>query len=106
MPNKPSDAEEEYFAREEAAKRQREALEHAKKMQHAEREQLKVLHYMKCPKCGMDLHEQQFKGVTIDKCFSCGVMVFDQGEFETLVGHDQPNVFSAIASVFRVGKKS
>lgn len=106
MPTNPSDAEEEYFAREEAAKRQREALENAKRMEQQEREQLKVLHYMKCPKCGMDLHEQQFKGVTIDKCFSCGVTVFDQGEFEALAGHDQPNVFGAIASIFRVGKKS
>lgn len=104
MLNKPSDAEEEYFAREEAAKRQREALEVAKRLEGQERERLKVLHYMKCPKCGMDLQEQQFKGVTIDKCFTCGGMFFDQGEFEALVGHDQPNVFNAIASIFRVKK--
>ncbi|MFO0580160.1 MAG: zf-TFIIB domain-containing protein [Polyangia bacterium] len=104
MLNKPSDAEEEYFAREEAAKRQREALEVAKRLEGQERERLKVLHFMKCPKCGMDLQEQQFKGVTIDKCFTCGGMFFDQGEFEALVGHDQPNVFNAIASIFRVKK--
>ena len=36
--NKPSGPEEEYFAREEAARRQREALENAKKLADAERE--------------------------------------------------------------------
>lgn len=104
MLNKPSDAEEEYFAREEAAKRQREALEVAKRLEGQERERLKVLHFMKCPKCGMDLQEQQFKGVTIDKCYTCGGMFFDQGEFEALVGHEQSNVFNSIASIFRVKK--
>ena len=102
--SKPSGAEEEYFAREEAARRQREALENAKKMEQAEREAARKLHYMKCPKCGLDLKEITFKGVSIDKCFHCGGMWFDDQEFETLVGHEQTNIFSSIVNVFRAKK--
>lgn len=102
--SKPSGAEEEYFAREEAARRQREALENAKKIEQAEREAAKKLHYMKCPKCGLDLHEISFKGVNIDKCFNCGAMVFDAGEFEMLAGQGDTNIFSSIVNVFRAKK--
>ena len=102
--NKPSGTEEEYFAREEAARRQREALENAKKMADAERDAAKKLHYMKCPKCGLDLKEISFKGVSIDKCFHCGGMWFDDKEFETLVGHEETNIFSSIVNVFRAKK--
>lgn len=101
MLNKPSDAEEEYFAREEAAKRQREALEVAKRLEGQERERLKVLHFMKCPKCGMDLAETSFRGVTIDKCYSCGYLGFDDKELELLLGHEHPNLFQNIANIFR-----
>ena len=102
--NKPSGPEEEYFAREEAARRQREALENAKKLADAEREAAQKLHYMKWPKCGLDLKESTFTGIRIDKCFHCGGMWFDDKEFETLVGHEQTNVFSSIVNVFRAKK--
>ncbi|MBL8633818.1 MAG: zf-TFIIB domain-containing protein [Myxococcales bacterium] len=102
--SKPSGAEEEYFVREEAARRQREALENAKKIEQAEREAAKKLHHMKCPKCGFDLQEINFKGVSIDKCFNCGAMVFDAGEFEMLAGNEDTNIFSSIVNVFRAKK--
>lgn len=103
--NKPSEAEEEYFAREETARRQREALELDKQMAAAEREQRKKLHYMKCPKCGMDLTETAFRGVTVDKCYSCGYLGFDDHEIERILGHEHPNVFQSIANVFRTHPK-
>ena len=43
-------------------------------------------------------------GVSIDKCFHCGGMWFDDQEFETLVGHEQTNIFSSIVNVFRAKK--
>lgn len=100
-PNKPSEAEEEYFAREEAARRQREALELARKMEQEERERLKQLHYMKCPKCGFDLKETLFRGVMIDKCYHCGGMWFDEKEFDLLAGHSERNIIDIIARLFR-----
>ncbi len=99
--NKPSEAEEEYFLREEAARRQREALEQASRLAETEREAAKKLHYMKCPKCGLDLKEINFKGVSIDKCFHCGGLWFDDQELESLIGHEHPNIFSSIVKLFR-----
>ena len=73
-------------------------------IEQAEREAAKKLHYMKCPKCGLELHEISFKGVNIDKCFNCGAMVFDAGEFEMLAGQGDTNIFSSIVNVFRAKK--
>ncbi|HPH28253.1 MAG TPA: zf-TFIIB domain-containing protein [Pseudomonadota bacterium] len=99
--NKPSDSEDEYFAREEAARQQRAALENAKKTADADREARKKLHFMKCPKCGYDLQEQVFKGVTIDKCYSCGYVGFDDKELDAVLGHENPNLVSSIVNIFR-----
>jgi hypothetical protein len=99
--NKPSDAEEEYFAREEAARRQREALERARQMEEKQREDLKKLHYMKCPKCGFDLHETTFRGVVIDKCYNCHGMWFDENELEQLTGHPGYDLLQSIVRVFK-----
>lgn len=45
----------------------------------------KRIHYMKCPKCGMDLHEIEFKDVLIDRCPDCRGIWLDKGELETLL---------------------
>jgi hypothetical protein len=102
--NKPSESEEEYFAREEAAKRQREAATLAKRLDKEEHERLRILHYMKCPKCGFDLHETSFRGVNIDKCYHCGGIWFDDKELEQILGHTDGNLFSNIVRLFRSGK--
>ena len=99
--NKPSESEDEYFAREEAAKRQRDAIEHGKKIQEQEREALKKLHYMKCPKCGFDLQETLFRGVVIDKCYNCHGMWFDENELETLAEHKEYDIFQSVLRIFR-----
>ena len=72
--SKPSGAEEEYFAREEAARRQREALENAKKLADAEREAAQKLHYMKCPKCGREYGVADFdRFESYFECEDCAV---------------------------------
>ena len=103
--NKPSTTEEEYFAREEAERRQREALEQARHMEEAERKRLKDLHYMKCPKCGMDLQTTLFRGVQIDKCYHCHGMWLDDSEIEQLAGHEEFNVFQSVARIFKRAPK-
>lgn len=84
MPYKPSEKEQEYFVRQEAERLRKMAEKHRKEMEAAEREKEQKLHYMKCPKCGMDLQEIQFGGVKIDKCFSCEGLWLDKGELESL----------------------
>lgn len=85
-PVNPSDPEEEYFARQEMERRKREQAERAARMADEEREQLKALHWMKCPKCGMDMANFEFRGITLDRCGSCGGVYFDAGELEELLG--------------------
>lgn len=94
---KPSHEEEEYFAKEEATRLHALAQERARKMQQEERERLKQLHFMHCPKCGFDLHEMKFKGLTIDRCFNCGGTWLDAGELEALAGRENDFLHKVIA---------
>ena len=83
---------------------QRQAIEQAQRMQKSEREERKKLHFMKCPKCGFDLREVPYRGITIDKCFDCGGIWLDDQELERLTGHQDHNVFSGILKLFRADK--
>ena len=97
---KPSHEEEEYFAREDAEKRHKLAVEKARATNTAERERLKVLHHMKCPKCGFDLETVRFRGLAIDKCFQCNGTWLDAGELETLAGQDD-RLLERVIAVFK-----
>lgn len=83
--DKPSSTEEEYFAREEIEKKRKLALEQSQALATQQREELKRLHYMKCPKCGMDLQSLKRGDVEIDTCFNCHGVFLDAGELERLV---------------------
>lgn len=50
-----------------------------------ERRHQKELHWMKCPKCGHDLHEIEMGPVRVDKCSQCGGLYFDAGELDILL---------------------
>ncbi|MEW5850400.1 MAG: zf-TFIIB domain-containing protein [Myxococcota bacterium] len=93
---KPSSTEEEFFAREELEKKRKLAAEQSAKLSQQQREEAKKLHFMKCPKCGSDLHEVAYKDAQIDKCFSCGGVYLDSGELEHLVGKEGGYVQSVI----------
>jgi len=79
--------EDEWFARNEKEmleaarvardKRERERAEHEAV---EERQRLKQLHFMKCPKCGHDLAEREVEGVTVDQCSFCEGVFLDAGE--------------------------
>lgn len=59
-----------------------------------QRKQLRELHWMRCPKCGLSLAEITFRGVKVDKCFGCGGVYLDDGELEQLAG--KPGWFEAM----------
>jgi hypothetical protein len=100
IPNKKLDPEEEYFARQEMEKLRRFQKETASKLAAEERDRLKELHYMKCPKCGMDMKEIDFQALVLDKCFSCGGIYFDAGELDTLIDKQKAGVFVSIKNFF------
>lgn len=99
--DKPSKAEDEYFARQELERRKKWAVEQGAKMAAEQKEQLKQLHWMKCPKCGMDLKEIEVHGVKVDQCASCGGVFLDVGEMEQIAGHEEGGVMGRVFSLFR-----
>ncbi len=101
MPVKPSEKEEEYFARLELERRKKEEDERLKKFAEEERARLKALHFMRCPKCGMELKEVEYKGIKIDKCFSCDGVWLDAGELHALAKLEK----GALNKIFGIFKK-
>ncbi len=104
MTTKPTNAEEEFFARQQAELLGRLAKEKEQAMAQAERERLKALHHMHCPKCGMELATISFQGVDIDRCYTCNGTWLDEGELEALIGKDS-GFLHRVAGIFK-GKPS
>ena len=99
--DKPSKGEDEYFAKQEIERRKKWAAEQAAKMAGEEKQRLKDLHYMKCPKCGMDMQEIALHGVKVDQCPSCGGIYFDAGEIEQMMKGGTGGVMDRVLSIFR-----
>ena len=70
----------------EDARKAREAREAERKAKEtaAERQRVKELHYLKCPKCGHDLKPETLDGIEIDRCTYCEGFFVDAGELEQL----------------------
>lgn len=81
---KPTESEEEYFARIEFEKRKKAEQEKQHRLASEERKRLRELHAMKCPKCGMELIEIDYKGIRIDKCSACDGVWLDAGELDAV----------------------
>ncbi len=89
MPIKPSDKEEEYFARLEFERKKKQEEQLRTQMDIEEKQKSKELHYMHCPKCGMKLIEIDYKGIAVDKCSSCDGVWLDAGELEAIAELEQ-----------------
>lgn len=93
MTEKPSQNEDEYFARQNAELVNKQRDELARKNAEAERR----THLMKCPKDGYDLATSTHHGVSIDVCSHCGGMWLDAGELEQLASHeDRPGLLGRV----------
>ena len=66
----------------------------------AEREQRRLAHWMKCPKCGSDMQVEQLEGIEVDRCTVCDGLFFDQGELETLLTGKQEGRFRFYRRLF------
>jgi hypothetical protein len=101
MPKKPSENEEEFIARTEYERLKK--IEEEKQKYHAveEKKRLKELHFMKCPKCGMELIAIDYKGIEVDKCSKCEGIWLDAGELEAVSNLEK----SGIDKLFGVFKK-
>ena len=74
--------------------------EQQKKLAEGEKDRLKKLHYMRCPKCGMELIEIDYKGIKVDKCSECEGIWLDAGELEAIAKLEKTG-FDKLLSVFK-----
>ncbi|MGO9830495.1 MAG: zf-TFIIB domain-containing protein [Myxococcaceae bacterium] len=78
--DKPSKPEDEFFAAEEVEAKRKLAFQQGQLLAQQQREALKQLHYMKCPKCGFDLHTLDEGQLRLDTCFNCHGVWMDAGQ--------------------------
>ena len=100
MPKNPSEKEEEYFARMEFERKKKLEEEKYKKFIEGEKKRLKELHYMKCPKCGMELIEIKYQGIKVDKCWACEGIWLDAGELKAISKFEKTGL-DKLFSVFK-----
>ncbi len=98
---KPSEREAEYIARMEFGKKKKIEEEKHKKLKAEEKKKLKELHFMRCPKCGMELIEIDYKEIKVDKCSECEGIWLDTGELEAVAKLEK----SGLDKLFSVFKK-
>lgn len=98
MPGRPSKNEEEYFAREEAARKRDAALHHPghEPAEH-EHAQPHAHHHLHCPNCGTALRAEHPHGVRVERCHECHGVWLDAAEVARLL--DKPE--SATATFLR-----
>jgi uncharacterized protein len=101
MSKKPSEKEEEYFARMEFERKKKVEEEKHRKLREEEKKKLRNLHFMMCPKCGMELIEIDYQGIKVDKCSECQGVWLDAGELEVAAGLEK----TALDRFFSVFKK-
>ncbi len=99
MPIKPSEQEEEYFAKLEIKRRLQEQEKKADAMAAEEKKRLKELHFMHCPKCGTGLDEEVLEGIRVDICPACRGVWLDDGELDQLTEKSK-SVFASLRSMF------
>jgi hypothetical protein len=99
---KPSEKEQEYFLRLEVERIQKLREDHQKKLAEGEKKRLKELHYMHCPKCGMDMTVANLAGVEVDVCPDCRGMYLDAGELDKILEDKRRSrILDTIATVRR-----
>jgi acetyl-CoA carboxylase beta subunit len=75
----------------------------AEKSKEEESKRLRELHWMKCPKCGCEMKEEEVDSIKIDRCTACEGIYLDRGELEEflLIRNEQKRTFlRKIAGIF------
>jgi uncharacterized protein len=93
--------EDEYIARKEFEKLQIIKVEKQLKLAEEEKARLRDLHYMRCPKCGMELVEIGYQNILIDECTGCEGIWLDAGELESISNLEK----SGLDKLFSIFKK-
>jgi hypothetical protein len=100
MPVKPSEQEEEYFARLEFERRKQALAEQQPPADMEAAQQQVAVNQFRCPKCGAALIAMHYKGIEIDKCSRCQGIWLDSGEWERLLPEEQ-GLLGALKRIFK-----
>jgi hypothetical protein len=101
MTKKPTESEEEYFARLDMEKRKEMIARRAAEVAADERERLKQQHWMRCPKDGHELTTVRLQGVAVDTCAACGGTWLDAGEIDQVIANADTGPLDAIRRIFK-----
>jgi hypothetical protein len=99
MPVKPSEHEEEYFARLEVERRKQALAEQQPPADVEATQQQAAVTQFHCPKCGASLVAMHDKGLEIDKCSRCQGIWLDSGELERMLP-EEPGLLGALKRIF------
>lgn len=101
MPVKPAEQEEEFFARQEFARRKHALADQASRAAEEERQRILAVTQGHCPKCGAALIVVPYRGVEIDKCSHCQGVWLDCGELEQVTaGEPEEGFLSGLKRLF------
>ena len=89
MPVKPTEQEEEYFARLEFERRRKVLDERESQAAEEERQRILAVARGRCPKCGAELVPVPYRGIELDKCSRCQGVWLDFGELDQVVADDK-----------------
>jgi ribosomal protein L37AE/L43A len=94
-PGKPSQNEDEYFARRDAEwlRERRAALDAERAAQTA------ATKLMQCPRCDGRLHERRIKTLTVDVCDKCRGVWLDAGELDMVVHLKRGELLRAVHEI-------
>ena len=98
---KASESEKEYIARREFERKKELEKEKHKRLAEEEKKRLRELHFMRCPKCGMELIEIDYREIKLDKCSECEGVWLDTGELEIISKYEK----TTLDKLFNVFKK-
>lgn len=79
---KPSQTEDDYFAKEDAEKKRKLAQAVHRDMAADDAKRLRDLHHGHCPNCGQKMHEVKLRAVPVDICFACQGIFLQHGDVE------------------------
>jgi uncharacterized protein len=103
---KPSNQEDEYFAREDAERLRKLHYEEQRRLAAHEKEALRKLHAGRCSGCGAQLVPERIGDVTIQHCPACGGAFLDRKAWEHIHSHAEPHgVMAAVLNWFRAANK-
>ena len=102
MPVKPSKVEEEHIWAHEMKLRLERLEREQKAKSEAEKQRLKELHWMRCPKCGQELATESYGAIEVDVCPSCKGVWLDATELEQIVDNEiRTGLLKRCLKVFR-----